>query len=350
MGEVEPAFIQELQHRPKLCVIEAEEIPVIDLSPVTNEAVSEASSIERLVKEIGSACKEWGFFQVINHGVPLNLRENIEKASRMFFSQSLEEKRKVSRDERNAMGYYDTEHTKNVRDWKEVFDSVAKDPTLVPLTPHEHDDRLTYWTNSSPQYPPHLRSTIKKYVEETEKLSFKLMELIALSLGLEAKRFEEFFVKDQTSLFRLNYYPTCPSPHLALGVGPHKDVGALTVLAQDEVEGLEVKHNGDWIRIKLIPNSFIINLGDIVQVWSNDAYESPEHRVVVNSEKERFSYPFFLFPAQETEVKPLEELINDQNPSKYRPYKWGKFLVHRFSTNFKKREVDNIQILHYKIK
>ncbi|BAT97189.1 2-oxoglutarate-dependent dioxygenase [Vigna angularis] len=350
MGEVEPAFIQELQHRPKLCVIEAEEIPVIDLSPVTKEAVSEASSIERLVKEIGSACKEWGFFQVINHGVPLNLRENIEKASRMFFSQSVEEKRKVSRDERNAMGYYDTEHTKNVRDWKEVFDSVAKDPTLVPLTPHEHDDRLTYWTNSSPQYPPHLRSTIKKYVEETEKLSFKLMELIALSLGLEAKRFEEFFVKDQTSLFRLNYYPTCPSPHLALGVGPHKDVGALTVLAQDEVEGLEVKHNGDWIRIKLIPNSFIINLGDIVQVWSNDAYESPEHRVVVNSEKERFSYPFFLFPAQETEVKPLEELINDQNPSKYRPYKWGKFLVHRFSTNFKKREVDNIQILHYKIK
>jgi len=87
-----------------------------------------------------------------------------------------------------------------------------------------------------------------------------------------------------------------------------------------------------------------------LQVWSNDAYESPEHRVVVNSEKERFSYPFFLFPAQETEVKPLEELVSDQNPSKYRPYKWGKFLIHRFSTNFKKREGENIQILHYRIK
>ncbi|WVZ17871.1 hypothetical protein V8G54_010853 [Vigna mungo] len=327
MGEVDPAFIQDLQHRPKLGVIEAEEIPVIDLSPVTNEAVSDPSSIERLVKEIGSACKEWGFFQVINHGVPLVLRENIEKASRMFFSQSVEEKRKVSRDERNAMGYYDTEHTKNVRDWKEVFDSVAQDPTPVPLTPHEHDHRLTYWSNSTPHYPPHLRSTITKYVKETEKLSLKLMELIALSLGLEAKRFEEYFVKDQTSLFRLNYYPRCPSPHLALGVGPHKDVGALTVLAQDEVEGLE-----------------------LLQVWSNDAYESPEHRVVVNSEKERYSYPFFLFPAQETEVKPMEELINDQNPSKYRPYKWGKFLAHRFSTNFKKQVGENIQILHYKIK
>ncbi|KAK7382655.1 hypothetical protein VNO80_01624 [Phaseolus coccineus] len=185
-----------------------------------------------------------------------------------------------------------------------------------------------------------------------EKLSFKLMELIALSLGLEAKRFEEFFMKDQTSFIRLNHYPRCPNPDLALGVGPHKDIGALTILAQEEVAGLEVKRKVDeeWIRVKLIPDAYIINLGDIVQVWSNDAFESPEHRVVVNSEKERFSTPFFFFPAQETEVKPLEELINDQNPSKYRPYKWGKFLVHRFNTNFKKRKVDNIQIYHYKIK
>ncbi|KOM31828.1 hypothetical protein LR48_Vigan01g138400 [Vigna angularis] len=173
-----------------------------------------------------------------------------------------------------------------------------------------------------------------------EKLSFKLMELIALSLGLEAKRFEEFFKRDQTSFLRLNHYPPCPNPHLALGVGRHKDPGALTILTQDEVEGLEVKHKAheEWIRIKPIPNAYIINLGDIVQVWSNDAFESPEHRVVVNSEKERFSIPFFFFPAQETDVKPLEELINDQNPSKYRSYKWGKFLVHRFNTNFKKHK------------
>ncbi|KAL9303312.1 hypothetical protein ACSQ67_020575 [Phaseolus vulgaris] len=352
MGEVDTAFIQEPLNRAKLCVIEAEEIPVIDLSPITNKAVADSSSIEGLVKEIGFACKEWGFFQVINHGVPQSLRENIEKASRMFFGQSVEEKRKVSRNERNAMGYYDTEHTKNVRDWKEVFDSVAKDPTLVPLTTDENDDRLTHWTNSSPQYPPHFRNIIKEYVEEMEKLSFKLMELIALSLGLEAKRFEEYFMKDQTSFIRFNYYPTCPNLELALGVGPHKDIGALTILAQEEVAGLEVKHKADqeWIRVQLIPDAYIINLGDIVQVWSNDAYESPEHRVVVNSEKERFSIPFFFFPAQETEVKPLEELINDQNPSKYRPYKWGKFLVHRFNTNFKKRKEDNIQIYQFKIK
>ena len=86
-----------------------------------------------------------------------------------------------------------------------------------------------------------------------------------------------------------------------------------------------------------------------MQVWSNDLYESVEHRAMVNSEKERFSIPFFLFPAHYTEVKPLEELTNDQNPAKYRPYNWGKFLVRRKGSNFKKLNVENIQIYHYKI-
>ncbi|CAJ1939361.1 unnamed protein product [Sphenostylis stenocarpa] len=351
MGEVDPAFIQDAEHRPKLYTIQAEEIPVIDLSPITNQAVSDPSSIEGLVKEIGRACKEWGFFQVINHGVPLSLRQNIYKASRLFFAQTLEEKRKVSRDETSPNGYYDTEHTKNVRDWKEVFDFHAKDPTFIPVTSDDHDDRVTHWTNQSPQYPPNFRGIIEEYVEEVEKLSFKLMELIALSLGLEAKRFEEFFIKDQTSFIRLNHYPPCPYPHLALGVGRHKDSGALTVLAQDEVGGLEVKRKADqeWVRVKPTPDAYIINVGDIIQVWSNDFYESVEHRVMVNPEKERFSIPFFFFPAHDTEVQPLEELTNEKNPPKYRPYKWGKFLVTRKSSNFKKKNVENIQIYHYKI-
>ncbi|XP_020232778.1 protein DMR6-LIKE OXYGENASE 1 [Cajanus cajan] len=351
MGEVEPAFIQDPQQRPKLSIIQAEGIPIIDLSPITNHTLLNPSSVEGLVKEIGSACKEWGFFQVTNHGVPLSLRQRIEEASRLFFAQSLEEKRKYRRDEISPTGYYETEHTKNVRDWKEVFDFQAKDPTFIPLTSDEHDDRLTHWTNLSPQYPPHFRDIIQEYIQEMEKLCFKLLELIALSLGLEAKRFEEFFMKDQTSFIRLNHYPPCPYPHLALGVGRHKDPGALTILAQDEVEGLEVKRKADqeWIRVKPTPHAYIINIGDIVQVWSNDAYESVEHRVVVNSEKERFSIPFFFFPAHDTEVRPVEELINEQNPSKFRPYKWGKFLVHRMNSNFKKQNEENIQIYDYKI-
>ncbi|MED6122573.1 hypothetical protein PIB30_040955 [Stylosanthes scabra] len=350
--EIDQAFVQEPQHRPNLSIAKAQEIPLIDLSPITTTNPS-PSAIEALVKQIGSACKEWGFFQVTNHGVPLSLRKNLDEASKKFFSQSLEEKKKVSRDETSPSGYYDTEHTKNVRDWKEVFDFLAKEPTIVPLTPHEFDDAIIHWTNKSPNYPPNFRGTLEKYIEEMEKLGYKLLELIAMSLGLEAKRFEEFF-EDQTSFVRLNHYPPCPYPHLALGVGRHKDGGPLTILAQDDVGGLQVKlkHKTDqeqWVTVEPTPNAYIINVGDIMQVWSNDAYESVEHRVMVNSGKERFSIPYFMFPAHDTEVKPLEELTNENNPPKYRPYKWGKFFVHRTDSNFRKQNEENIQIHHFKI-
>ncbi|PNX93325.1 gibberellin 20 oxidase 1-like protein [Trifolium pratense] len=157
MGEVDSAFIQIPENRPKLSIIQAEGIPVINLSPIIDNTIQDSSAIESLVKEIASACKEWGFFQVTNHGVPLNLRLRIEEASKVFFAQSLEEKRKLTIDDIGFPGYQDTEHTKNVRDWKEVFDFLSKDPTLIPLNSDEHDDRVTRWTNPSPQYPPHFK-------------------------------------------------------------------------------------------------------------------------------------------------------------------------------------------------
>ena len=100
-----------------------------------------------------------------------------------------------------------------------------------------------------------------------EKLAFKLLGLISLSLGLPENRFNLFF-EESTNFIRLNHYPPCPIPHLALGVGRHKDGGALTILAQDDVGGLEVKRktDGEWIRVKPTPDAYIINVGDIIQV------------------------------------------------------------------------------------
>ncbi|XP_021821349.1 protein DMR6-LIKE OXYGENASE 2-like [Prunus avium] len=354
MGEVDPAFIQDPEHRPKLSIIEAEGIPLIDLSPINSipasDSISELKAIEGLVREIGSACKDWGFFQVINHGVALDKREKIETAARKFFAQPLEEKRKIRRDEKIVVGYYDTEHTKNVRDWKEVFDFVAEKPKLVPASPDPEDKEETEWINQWPENPPELRPACEEYAQEVEKLALKLMGLIALSLGLPEDRFNSYF-KDRTSFIRLNHYPPCPSPQLALGVGRHKDGGALTVLAQDDVGGLEVKRktDGEWIRVKPTPNAYIINVGDVIQVWSNERYESVEHRVMVNSEKERFSIPFFLSPAHYTQVKSLEEMTDERNPAKYKPYSWGKFITHRKLSNFKKLSTENIQIYHFRV-
>ncbi|OWM79276.1 hypothetical protein CDL15_Pgr003448 [Punica granatum] len=352
MGEVSPAFIQDIEHRPKVvgAIAEAEGIPLIDLSALINSP-DDHQAIESLVAEVRSASKEWGFFQVINHGVPLEKLRRLEEAARKFFGQPLEEKRKVRRDELSTLGYYDTEHTKNVRDWKEVFDFTFHDPTLIPASYRPDDEEVTQWSNKWPENLPELREACEEYAKAVEELAFRLMELIALSLGLPADRFRGFFNDHQTTFTRLNRYPPCPAPHLALGVGRHKDSGALTILAQDDVGGLEVrrKSDGEWIRVKPIPNAYIINIGDIIQVWSNETYESVEHRVMVNSEKERFSIPFFFTPAHYTMVEPLEELVTKQNPTKYRAYNWGKFMVTRKRSNFMKLNVENIQIHHFRI-
>ncbi|EXB63674.1 Flavonol synthase/flavanone 3-hydroxylase [Morus notabilis] len=356
MGEVDPAFIQDPKHRPKLSDTKAaaniDGVPLIDLSPISSLDAGDHDprKIEGLVREIGKACEEWGFFQVINHGVAAETRRRLESVARKFFEQAAEEKRKVRRDEKSVLGYYDTELTKNVRDWKEVFDMAVVDPILVPSSPDPDDNDLLEWFSRWPDYPPEFREACEEYARETAKLAMKLMELTARSLGLPANKFKDYF-KDQTSFMRLNHYPPCPFPHLALGVGRHKDSGCLTVLAQDDVGGLEVrrKFDGEWISVKPTPDAYIINVGDIIQVWSNDRYESVEHRVTVNSEKERFSIPFFFNPAHYTVVQPLEELIDEQNPPKFRAYNWGKFLVNRGLSNFKKLNVENIQTYHFRL-
>ncbi|MCD9560445.1 hypothetical protein HAX54_019127 [Datura stramonium] len=121
MGEVDPAFIQDVEHRPKLTIIEAEGIPVIDLSTLNSPDIStekNCKELASLVAEVKNACKKMGFFQVINHVSVLRVQGKIDLASRKFFALSKEEKRRVKRDELNSMGYYDTELTKNVRTGK----------------------------------------------------------------------------------------------------------------------------------------------------------------------------------------------------------------------------------------
>jgi len=160
MGEVDPAFIQAIEHRPKPTIIEANEIPVLDLSPISsldhlpkNHAISK--DMADLISEVAEASEKWGFFQVINHGVPPDKLEKLELVARKFFALPLEEKKKVSRDEGNPLGYYDTEHTKNVRDWKEVFDFTVSDSTVIPVSPDQLEARLL--VNRWPDYPPELR-------------------------------------------------------------------------------------------------------------------------------------------------------------------------------------------------
>ncbi|CAA7393871.1 unnamed protein product [Spirodela intermedia] len=349
--EMDEAFYQDPEHRPKPTVGEAGEIPLIDLSPLAAESAEAQQALPGLLDQVEAACRDWGFLQVVNHGVPLELLEGLQLAAREFFALPAEEKAQVRRDAMNPWGYYEGEHTKNVRDWKEVLDFMVPGEATVLAAKDQGDRGSEIWRNQWPECPPQLRDAGQRYGRAVEELAFKLLELISLTLGLPAKRLNEFFEGGSPSTFiRLNYYPPCPAPHLALGVGRHKDAGALTVLAQDDVGGLDVKRrsDGEWVRVKPIPGSLIINVGDIIQVWSNDKYESAEHRVSVNSERERFSIPFFFNPDMSTMIEALEELVSDGAPRKYEAYNWGMFFKTRKDSNFGKLAAENIQIHHFK--
>ncbi|KAJ4962626.1 hypothetical protein NE237_022565 [Protea cynaroides] len=172
--------------------------------------------------------------------------------------------------------------------------------------------------NKWPEYPSDLRDACEEYCRAVEKLSFKLLELISLSLG--------FFI-------RLNHYPPCPTPDLAPGVGRHKDIDAPTILATC---GLKVKRKtyGEWVRVMTIPESYIIKVGDVIQ-----------------RERERFSIPFVLNPSHYEMVKPLEEPVDEEKEpaARYKAYNWGKFISARKLSNFKKLTLENVQITDLKI-
>ncbi|XP_010419826.1 PREDICTED: feruloyl CoA ortho-hydroxylase 1-like [Camelina sativa] len=139
MEDIDPTYIQPPEHRKDSNFIpnQPEEIRVIDLS-----RLDDPEDVQNVISEIGDACEKWGFFQVINHGVPCDTRHRVEKTARMFFNLPMEEKLKVKRDEVNQVGYHDGEHTINIKDWKEVFDINIKDPTVIHSSTDPEDEGL----------------------------------------------------------------------------------------------------------------------------------------------------------------------------------------------------------------
>ena len=152
------------------------------------------------------------------------------------------------------------------------------------------------------------------------------------------------FEPAHSSFLRLNYYPLCAEPATPespsvpekghLGISHHTDAGVLTVLMQSSVAGLQVKRRGHWHLVEPQDDALVINIGDIVQVWSNDRYKAPVHRVVANSDFERYSAAFFFNPSYETNYAPLPSVCNASNPPLYEPINWGEFRAGRAAGDY----------------
>jgi isopenicillin N synthase-like dioxygenase len=296
-------------------------LPIIDIGNLRSAATQRA---------IDAACREWGFFQVVGHGIAERTLAALRREMRAFFALPHSAKRAVVRTAENPWGFYDRELTKRTRDWKQVYDyGPADGGAIAPQLPAEL---------------PRFAAAIARFYAECDALAFELVEVIAGNLGMPPGALDACFRPEHTSFLRLNYYPPCPTPARpagldlpnagSLGVNHHTDAGALTLLLQDEQPGLEVLHDGAWHLVEPRRDALVVNIGDIVQVWSNDRYTAALHRGLVSADAERYSAPFFFNPAYATEYAPLPSTVDARHPPRYRPIHWGRFRAQRAAGDY----------------
>ncbi|OMO96757.1 Oxoglutarate/iron-dependent dioxygenase [Corchorus olitorius] len=302
-------FIQEEKERPKL-VSDSPEIPVIDFS-----LLARGDEDER--RKLDLACKEWGFFQIKNHGIAKEVLDHIKTAAETFFELPIEEKNKYSMAENDIQGfgqvYVVSEEQK--LDWNDMI--------YLKTLPVEIRN-FKFWPLSCPGF----KEALENYSMEIMKVAAEIYANLSVLMGLD----RDGLIKLQGELkqgIRMNYYPTCSRPDLVLGMSPHSDGGALTLLLQDDqVTGLQIKHKESWVNVKPIPDSLVVNIGDAIEILSNGVYKSIEHRVITNEKKERISIAAFVNPDEHQEIGPLESMVNDElhRPRMYRKIKYIDYI------------------------
>ncbi|KAF5752516.1 hypothetical protein HS088_TW01G00431 [Tripterygium wilfordii] len=268
--------------------------------------------------KLHSTCKDWGFFQVVNHGVSCSLMEKLRYEIEEFYKLPVEEKMKYKIRPGDVEGYGTIARGEGTLDWGDRFYMI-----INPLT-----RRKPYLF---PELPSSLRNTLERYITELQELGMKLLMVMARALKIEREEVMELFDDGMQSM-RMTYYPQCPQPELVMGITPHSDATGITILNQlNGVDGLEIKKDGVWIPVKFLPDAFVVNVGDILEILSNGVYSSIEHRVTVNSKKERISISFFMNPKFEADIGPISSLINLQNPPLFKKLGMEQYVKDFFS-------------------
>ncbi|KAL6321910.1 hypothetical protein AAG906_035619 [Vitis piasezkii] len=329
MATVPQIFLLEDQERPVL--LENASLPDIPTIDMKRLIMSVTTDFE--LDKLHSACKEWGFFQLVNHGVSSSLVENLKHEIVEFYKLPLEEKMKY-KTPGDAEGYGPSIRSEDQKlDWADRFYMITN-----PI--HRRKPHLL------PQLPPSLRDNLELYISESQKLAMRLLGLMARAIKLDKREMEELF-DDGRQEVRMTYYPPCPQSEMVMGIAPHSDPTGITILLQvNEVDGLQIKKDGVWIPVNVLPDALVVNVGDILEIVSNGMYTSIEHRATVNSTKERISIAMFFSPKFSAEIGPAPGLITPQNPPVFKRIGMEKYYQDFFS-----RKLDGKSNLeHMKIK
>ncbi|KAK3417360.1 hypothetical protein EUGRSUZ_H03105 [Eucalyptus grandis] len=293
-------------------------VPIVDLADI----VKDPSRRKEVVNEVRSASKTWGFFQVVNHGIPTTVLEEMLDGVRRFHEQGAEEKRRFySRDFTTSVAYHSNFnlYKTEAANWRDTLFCV-----MAPNAPEAED------------LPAVCRDIMLEFSKRVMNLGITLFELLSEALGLKPNHLKD--MECAKGLVLLNqYYPKCPQPELTMGTSRHTDSDFLTVLLQDHVGGLQVLYQNQWIDVSPVPGALIVNIGDLLQLISNDIFKSSEHRVVANNMGPRASVACFFYTATPPSPKlygPIKELISEGDPPKYRETTIMEYVSH-FSANAK---------------
>ncbi|XP_051132874.1 flavanone 3-dioxygenase 2-like [Andrographis paniculata] len=309
------SYIRRESDRPRLSqVSDSNNIPLVDLSNPHKT---------QIVEQIGHACREYGFFQVVNHGVSRKLVDQVLNVAHEFFNLPVEEKLKLYSDDPSKTVRLSTSfnvNKENVHNWRDYLRIHC-----YPL-----DKFVPEWPNA----PSSFKDTVGEYCKEVRGLGLRLQEAISESLNLEKDTIINM-LGEQGQHMAMNYYPACPEPDLTYGLPAHTDPNALTILLQDQqVSGLQVKlKDGKWLAIKPHPDAFVVNIGDQIQALSNGKYKSVWHRAVVNADRARVSVPTFLCPSENATINAPGAIRGEGEPAIYRGFTYAEYYQKFWSRN-----------------
>ncbi|XP_045825559.1 protein SRG1-like [Trifolium pratense] len=285
-------------------VLSSLQVPVLDLGKLLSEDLNLKG---QELKRLDYACKEWGFFQLVNHGISTSLVENMKRDTKALYELSKEEKKKLwqKEGEMEGFGQANVISKEQKLEWGDTF-------FLKTQPPHSRNP------NKFNQMPQTFRENLEIFSAELEKLTIKIIELMANALAINPKEMTELF-NIGTQFIRVNYYPPCPQPEKVVGIKSHSDACALTILLQiSDIEGLQVLKDEQWIPVKPLPDAFIVNIGDMLEVITNGIYPSILHRATVNTEIERISLAAFHGPNTQAMLAPAPSLVTQERPAQFR--------------------------------
>ena len=310
------------------------DIPTISLAGLHSGSHAD---LERIAGEIGRAARGLGFFSVIDHGIPAEQIDAVFAASRAFFALPQPAKDAIGVANSTAYRGYvkigeETLDPGKAPDVKECFnagrDLAADDPDVLAGTPYH---AVNQWPDL-----PGFRATLVAFHAAALDLVRHLQRAIAIDLGVDEHFFAPSFT-DAIGVLRLLHYPPHPGTFdgSAYGAGAHTDYGNVTLLAQDDAGGLEVRRrDGTWVAVPPLAGAFVCNIGDCLMRWTNDIYVSNPHRVVNRSGRERYSVAYFGDSNQDALVACLPSCLAPGEQPKYEPITYAEYLASRYAATY----------------